>query len=704
MNLKNILLPLFLLCSLAGFAQKKLYIPNEWNNPWNRDTLLYKESDPDCKYTWSKTRSAESDNFIVYWDKYYGQKNPTDVEYTYRFDIKDLLAKAEQFYELNIQKLGFADANSNVHKYKMMILLNHTTDWVCYGGGYDFVIGALWLSPSTSHPVGSSVAHEIGHSFQYMAYTDKGGHSGFHDAIGNGATIWEQTAQWQSVQSYPNEKYSQSTGIFLRSANLAFTHEFHRYQSYWFHYYLAEKYGIDFIGKIWRYSPVPKAMDFNEVLMKMQGWTADRLYSEYFDYAMKMATFDLEACRADNPPIGQYAYSYVPLAQGGYQVAYSSCPQSTGFNVIALNIPSAGETLTTLFSTPTYTTNGISLPEGDPQQFLNAESQWEVKKQDQGKYNKCFNNTTRRTRGFRLGYVALMKDGSRQYFSQDSVYCQGYQADTCAVSMTVPEGVSRLYLVVSPAPTQYFQHQWDESIYNDDQWPYILNFENTNIAGAPIISDDIATHDVDIYYDVHFPRDTQGYSGISIPCTGSDATLVGTAFQMASSEIASRMSTYTTAGPKEGKIMFYPLHPSTGNTVRKASTANGYGHWFNASGTAIEFASGVVYSEFTPSTMTFVLGQKPGSCAEGKTYKMGQALKFNDGQHTVDAKFHFTITIDSTRPAGYEITDLVDAIQGVEVQSPFSGPSTPLFDLQGRSVSPSRPGLYIKDGRKVLIK
>lgn len=702
MTIRHILSVILLtLTATTSFAQKKLYIPNEWKNPWPSDSLLYKENDPDCKYTWSKTRSAESDNFIVYWDKYYGTKNPSDVEYTYRFDIKDLLQKAEEFYTLNINTLGFADAQSNVHQYKMMILLNHTTDWVCYGGGYDFVIGALWLSPSTSHPVGSSVAHEIGHSFQYMAYTDKRGHSGFHDAIGMGATIWEQTAQWQSVQSYPGEKYSQSTGIFLRSANYAFTHEWHRYQSYWFHYYLAEKYGQDFIGKVWRYSPVSTASDFNQVLMKMQGWSVEELYRQYFHYAMKMATFDLDVCRGDNPPVGQYTYNYIPLSDGRYQVAYSSCPQSTGFNVIALNTPKAGETITTLFSTPLYTTNGISLPDGDPARFLNGDTQWEDKKQDAGKYNKCFTASSRRSRGFRLGYVAMMQDNSRQYFYQDSIYCQGYQADTCAVSMTVPEGTKQIYLVVSPAPSQYFQHAWDDNVYNDDQWPYILGFDNTNILGAPVISEDIAVHSVDIYYNVHFPRDTQGYSGIAIPVNGQDATTLGTAFQMPATEVASHMATYTTAGPKDGQIMFYPLSPSTGATVRKASTANGYGHWFNASGTAIEFANGVVYSEFSPGSMVFTLGQKPGSVTEGKTYKIGQALKYNVGGNQVDAKFHFNITIDSKQPAGYEITEVMDAIEGVEMTT-TTLPTT--YDLQGRQSNATRPGLYIKDGRKVIVK
>ena len=74
-------------------AQKQVYIPNEWRNFNPSDTLLYKESDPDNKYTWSKTRSKESENFIVFWDKGYGNTVPTNAESSYRVDIDDLLTK-----------------------------------------------------------------------------------------------------------------------------------------------------------------------------------------------------------------------------------------------------------------------------------------------------------------------------------------------------------------------------------------------------------------------------------------------------------------------------------------------------------------------------------------------------------------------------------------------------------------------------------
>ena len=164
--MNRIIYTLMLLFAYAGstFAQKTVYIPYEWRQ--NRtDTLLYKESDPDNKYTWSKTRSVESDNVIIFWDKYY-TTNPKNLSKSnfYYVDIDDLLQKCEAFFDLEINQLGFVNpTTSNLSKYKVMVLMNHTETWTCYGGGYDYQVSALWLNPATCKPVGHSVAHEVGH-------------------------------------------------------------------------------------------------------------------------------------------------------------------------------------------------------------------------------------------------------------------------------------------------------------------------------------------------------------------------------------------------------------------------------------------------------------------------------------------------------------------------------------------------------------
>lgn len=640
--------------SQSLFAQKSVYIPWEWRN--SGDSLLYKESDPDNKYTWSKSRSRESENFIVFWDKKYGNTVPTNAASQYRVDIDDLLKKAEQFYALNVSTLKFADLSvSKLSKYKMMIILNYSTGWICYGGGYDFEAGALWLSPNTCWPVGQSVAHEIGHSFQYMCYSDYGKETGFHSAIGMGSTYWEQTAQWQSVQSYPELMFSQSIGVYKNSHNLAFTHEWQRYQSYWFHYYLAEKYGIDIIGKIWRHE-MTEASDPNQVLMDLMGYGAKELYKEYFDYAMKMATWDLDVCREMGKEyIGSHTYNYVPLGGRKFQVAYSSCPQSTGYNVIPLNVPEAGTTVKTAFTALRGT--AAELAEGDPAQFLNGSSVYESS--GRTKYNT---NSYFAQRGFRLGYVALLKDGTRVYSSADSVYCTGAKIDTVEVAFDVPENTDRMWFIVSPALKNYIVHKWDDNYANDDQWPYQVEFENTNIEGAVEIDESKGICDATLTYDVYFARKGD-YTGTTVKLSGSALTALGTAFQMQPSEIGGKMVGYSASGPANGKIMFYAVD-AQGNLIESKSTANGYGHWFNDNGGLTNWGNNsFVFSEFDANSLTFSLGQMPNTCINGNTYVLRQALRYKkDGKEAI-VRFVFNIHITSEQ-TGFELSKIEGNVPG----------------------------------------
>lgn len=710
--MKRLVFSYFLLAvgCLAGYAQKQMYIPQEWRN--RTDTLIWKESDPDNRYTWSKSRSKESDNVIVLWDKGYGNTIPTNAPSAYRVDIDDLLKKAEAFFDLEINQLGFVDPeNSNLNKYKVMILLNHDTGWICYGGGYDYQVSALWLSPSTCKPVGHSVAHEIGHSFHYMCYSEASNHgadrscqTGFHGAVGNGSVTWEQTAQWQANQSYPEEMYNQSIGVFRNSHNYAYTHEWHRYQSYWFFYYLCQLYGdIKTVANVWNY-PETTVKDFNQVLMDYKQLSVRDLYKLYFDQACRLVTWDLDVCKPyRNNYIGDFTYRCALTADGRYQVALASCPQGTGFNVIPLQVPEAGTDITTHL---TGLRPNAALADADPGEYLDGNSQYS--KYSQRHY---IMGGSRTDRGFRMGYVALMKDGSRRYFSEDSVYCQGASIVTEDYSMTVPEGVSQLWLVVSPALKHYTQHKWDEKIDADDMWPYQLQFEGTDIgaratvyASPTIDGRDIS--DVTYTYDVTFPRDTQGYSGASVSVSGQAAATLGTAFQMQNTDIASKMQNYSSSGPSNGRVMFYAVNPD-GQLAKSGSTANGYGHWFDKSGKVCAYSSGYVYSEFNASSLVFTLGQYPGKCANGSKYTIRQALRYKKaaGEEAV-ATFVFNITIGSTASVTLQSIDYDDPTLGIErlENGEKHIENAAIYDLSGRRVSQPTRGIYIRNGRKFVVK
>lgn len=710
--MKRLIFSYFLLAvsCLATHAQKQMYVPQEWRN--RTDTLIWKESDPDNKYTWSKSRSKETDNVIVLWDKGYGSTIPTNAPSAYRVDIDDLLQKAEAFFDLEINQLGFVDPNSsNLNKYKVMILLNHDTGWICYGGGYDYQVSALWLSPSTCKPVGHSVAHEIGHSFHYMCYSEASNHgadrscqTGFHGAVGNGSVTWEQTAQWQANQSYPELMYDQSINIFRNSHNYAFTHEWHRYQSYWFFYYLCQLYGdIKTVANVWNY-PETTVKDFNQVLMDYKQLSVRDLYKLYFDQACRLVTWDLDVCKPyRNNYIGDFTYRCALTADGRYQVALASCPQGTGFNVIPLQVPEAGTDITTHL---TGLRPNAALADADPGEYLDGNSQYS--KYSQRHY---IMGGSRTDRGFRMGYVALMKDGSRRYFSEDSVYCQGASIVTEDYSMTVPEGVSQLWLVVSPALKHYTQHKWDEKIDADDMWPYQLQFEGTDIGARATVYalptiDGRDISDVTYTYDVTFPRDTQGYSGASVSVSGQAAATLGTAFQMQNTDIASKMQNYSSSGPSNGRVMFYAVNPD-GQLAKSGSTANGYGHWFDKSGKVCAYSSGYVYSEFNASSLVFTLGQYPGKCANGSKYTIRQALRYKKaaGEEAV-ATFVFNITIGSTVSVTLQSIDYDDPTLGIErlENSEKHFENTAIYDLSGRRVSQPTRGIYIQNGRKFVVK
>ena len=708
---------LAVLTCLQSAAQKTVYIPYEWLHPWKADSLLYKESDPDNQYTWSKSRSVESDNIIVFWDKGYGNTLPSKAPAAYRVDEQDLLKKCEEFFDLEINQLGFVDpVKSNLSKYKVMVLLNHTTDWVCYGSGYDYMVSALWLGPSACKPVGHSVAHEVGHSFHYMCYAEHSGHkdsstdnTGFHLQCGNGQAIWEQTAQWQAAQSYPEQMYNQSISVFRKSHNYAFSHEWHRYQSYWFHYYINQYYDdITTVAQVWNQPMTGQtqgnATDFNQALMKLKGLDATGLFRLYYDYAARCATWDLEACKPYRDPyIGDFEYRCVMTDDKTYQVALASTPQSSGFNVIPLNVPAAGTEIKIHFTA--LSPWGCSLAVGDPAEMLTGETAWGATKR-----TTYVNNSNRASRGFRLGYVALMKDGTPQYFHEDKVYCTGSTEVTEDVTMTVPEGVDRLWLIVVPAPKKYVQHKWTEKADNAEQWPYRFQLEGTDLTSKATVYvasvlDGREASNITITYDVNLPK-LNSYDAVAVNVSNQALAQLGTAFQLNTADIASKMVSYSASGPATGKIMFYPLNPRTQALDKSASTANGYGHWFNASGKVSDWDNGYLFSEFAPSSLTFNIGQYPNKVKQGSDYTIGQALRYKyAADKEAIARFIFRVHITNS-DYGFQVADIdyddpTTLISLPSASAPAA--STHLFDMLGRPQSAPLHGIGIINGRKVVM-
>jgi hypothetical protein len=566
----------------------KLYIPTEFRN------IDFTKASS----TWSFARCRQSDHFIVFWGKGYGTNDPKSdtVPSAYRVDIADLLTKAEQFYSLNVNTLKFVEpGKTNLDKYKMLIFLYYESEWRATGSGYDDVVGALWISPNTCQPVGATIAHEIGHSFQYQVHCDLKGGAGFRYGFGGngGNTFWEQTAQWQAYQTYPAEAFSSSN--FSEYANNYFRHicsEDYRYASYFIHYYWADKHGQDFIGKLWREAQQPE--DPVQAYIRINNINIEQLNDEFYEAAAHMVTWDLHAIRdIGQNKIGAQSCRIVSLGNADYRPDTSFCVEPTGYNVIPLNVPASGTEISAVFaampSAPNYRTDNSML-------------------------------------GFRYGFVALMNNNTRLYGSK-------YNALNGTAVFTIPEGCSRLWFVVSGASPIYKPHAWDDKRSNDVQLPYKVGFVNTNLLGNVTFDGTETVKDTTINIDTGFPYSSTIYPGATV---SYDIVELVKAFVLQPSAITSQM----------GKsITFYGVESN--GALNPKTTANGYGHWFDASGNICAWGTNaMVYSEYDASKFTFSIGQYPGHCAAGNKFTIKQALVYEyETGKTVQATFVINVSI-----------------------------------------------------------
>ena len=576
----------------TAFDISKFYKPKEFSNM----------DFTDMNSTWCYERSKQSEHFILFWGAGYGKKNPgsEEVPASLRVDIDDLLVKAEVFYDLNVNTLKFAETGvgkSNLDKYKMQIYLFYQEEWMAFGAGYDDTIGALWVNPGTVQPVGVVIAHEIGHSFQYQIFCDLGGKVGFRYGFGgNGGNVfWEQTAQWQAYQAYPEQVFDNNDfPVYCDNCFRHICHEDYRYASYFMHYYWADKHGIDIVGKIWREAQEPE--DPIEAYMRIINITVDQLNDEIYDAAAKCVTWDFDALREYGAKhIGKQAFKSTMLEDGSHQVNYDHCPGTTGYNVIPLNVPNAGTEISTEFT-------GLVNTAG---------------------YNQV---TDENRAGWRYGYVALLENGSRAYSDMNK------ESHGNAV-FTVPAGCSKLWFVVTGAPNSYAAHPWDDDETNDDQWPYKVKFTNTDLYGIIAFDGTEVPEDVTLTYDVKFAPGSTSYSGSSVSL---DLIKLVKVFVLQSSEISDKIG---------NEITFYGVESN--GSLNAATTANGLGHWFDIDGNVCSFGDNAkVFSEFNSTNFSFSIGQNPGHCTAGNQFRIKQALvyKYATGKK-VQATFVFNVTI-----------------------------------------------------------
>ena len=451
-------------------------IPN-FDKYYKPSEFYYDMFSADSKYSWH--RYKQSEHFFVFWEAGFGS-DPSTAQSTLQVDVDDLLNKVEQFYITNTQKIKMVTVGENksyLDKYKLQIYLLYSTDWVATGSGYDNVIGALWVTPSTCHPVGSTIAHEIGHSFQYQVYADQiyrkeingyefqsGFRYGYENSNG-GNGLWEQTANWQARIDYPDQIFNcyDFNPVWLNNHHKHFEHEWMRYASYWLHFYWASKHGLSVIGEIWRNSKYPE--DAIQAYMRLYNDNSyEKQREELFDYAMKTATFDYDLVREYGKNFqGMYKTTFYKDSENYYQIAYEKCPGPTGFNVISLQVPNAETEITVEF---VGLKPGANLASGDPGNYKENDAV-------AGTVTH-YNTVNKENLGWRYGFVAHLKDDSR-------VYSKTFSDSKGKESFIVPGNTKALYMVVQGSPETYMQSAWDEKELTDAQFPYKVKFTGTDL-------------------------------------------------------------------------------------------------------------------------------------------------------------------------------------------------------------------------------
>ena len=431
------------MCSEFRKSTRDGYVTTTFYDPLKQASLYY------------FGRSRQSEHFIIFWDKDFGTTMPDETASPYHLDTKAFLDWCEEIYAYYVNTLKFAHLTeadkSYLDQYKFEIFLWHQTEWAAYGSGpEDNITGCLWVNPEAANSR-STVAHEIGHSFQYQVgcdlllnkKTSDISTVAFRYDQGNGSGFWEQTAQWQAYQMCPEETFTNyNFTTFCDNAHRHFAHEDMRYGSYFFHYYWVDKYGMDAVAKVWNAARKPK--DSMESYMSAFSLTLDEFNAQLYEYAAKAATWDFQQIRTEGARhAGAVAWKGADAGEGWWKVDPSKAPESTGFNHIRLSV-APGQQLTMDFA-------GLPNEPG---------------------YNSSGNASQA---GWTVGFVSLGEDLATRSYSA-SATATAATGNNATTTWTVPAGAKYVWAVVACTPTSYITHLWDENNKNDRHWPYKVKF------------------------------------------------------------------------------------------------------------------------------------------------------------------------------------------------------------------------------------
>lgn len=410
--------------------------------------------------------SLESEHFAVFWDVRYGN-NPDKIQYPGDGNVTKasyVLDIAEKCWKMYADELGFVKEGSSVtDKYKIQLYIPYQSDWRADASGVDGQESdGSWSKTGIGHfnpwaanaRGGHTVAHEVGHTFQYLVGADLGSSHGYGwgfngDGWGD-CGWWESCADWQAYQIFPDRQFTDGEYFeqHLDAHHLNLLHEDWRYACCYIQDWWCMKYGRDFIGRLWRASN--KSEDPVQTYKRMNSLTQEQFCDELMEGYMRMATWDIDGVRdRAKQRIGQHKkrLKVLDATSSTYTTDSATCIQNYGYHITNMKVATAGSVVKANFK-------GLTDAKG---------------------YRYVYPARA----GWRYAFVAYNgNDGTRTYGE--------VKADKEGTAeLTIPTGCTRLFFVVMGAPTTHWQHPWDRSkdasswTQNNEQWPYEVQFENT---------------------------------------------------------------------------------------------------------------------------------------------------------------------------------------------------------------------------------
>ncbi len=625
----------------AALGQKQIYEPQSM-----RAAL----ASPDGQ--WSYERSRESDNFIIFWEAGFGS-DPSAAPSPYTVDVDQVLRVADEAFNYYADTLGFVvRGKSKTDTYKMVIRLYYQTEWLATGSGEDGMIGVLNINPSTVQPAGHTVAHEVGHCFQYQTQCDlndpqRGFNYGFGPGGAGGNCWWEQCAQWQAFCLYPDIIFTDYRfAEYLQNHHKHILHETPRYANYFIQWCWTDKWGTDFIGRMWREARYLE--DPVDAYKRMNNVDQEGFNDDMYEFNARLATWDVPFLRerGKNYINARAQCQLIREDSAYYRIAPEQCPENYGYNVIRLNVPESDTTVKVYFESIT--------PDGTTYRRVDAVN---------GE--------------LRFGFVALGEDGTRTYSDMGKAT---YLAKRDTIAFECPAGCQALLLVVSGGTRTHTHHEWDDDDSNDEQRPYRVKVEGVTGLYGEYNNPDGEPHNASVTTEVSMPV----LSGYGTVVAQPDVQAVCEAFCMSLQEIGE--------GLENGTITYAAVQPN--GSLHTTPTANGFGHWFAKTGYVCSWGStAYLFSELRePASLNFYIGQyDPSNCKPGDEAVIRQRLTCKIDGKSYHVTFYFNVHITYPSAIGDIEAGAAEAVapfqivwDGSRVVLPRVCRSVVLYGLDGR--------------------